>query len=59
MRRPFLAFPVLAVTVGLALSACAESPTSLTTVDQSVSFARRGETPVPAYIGTRSRVVWS
>jgi hypothetical protein len=42
MRRPFLALPVLAVTLGLALSACAESPTSLTTVDQSVSFAQRG-----------------
>lgn len=45
MRRPVLALPVLAVTLGLALSACTESPTSLTTVDQSVSFARRaGET---------------
>ncbi len=43
MRRPSPAFSVFAVTLGLALSACAEPPTSLTVVDQSVSLARHAD----------------
>ena len=43
MRRPSPALSVFTVTLGLALSACAEPPTSLTVVDQSVSLARHAE----------------